>query len=210
MPGHIHEGDVYGHLEVISDTPVRAGKGRSPHYKYLCRCACGVEKLFNGYNLTSGRSKSCGCVRDAETSVRCSSHGMSSSPLYAVWTMMKQRCLNPSYRRYEDYGGRGITVCARWLRFENFFEDMGHPPFPGATIERVDNNGPYSPDNCRWATRVEQGRNKRNTRKFEFNGKEMTLKEWSAEVGIQKETLVSRIYLYGWSIEKALTTEVRA
>lgn len=128
----------------------------------------------------------------------------SSSPTYKSWHMMKQRCFNPNYNQYADYGGRGITVCDRWLAFENFLADMGVRP-DGLTLDREDNNGNYEPDNCRWATRKEQQSNNRNVHWIELNGERKTLSQWAESLGIKPHTLSNR-FKSGWPEERALTT----
>ena len=127
---------------------------------------------------------------------------------YTAWQQMIGRCYDPLNRKYKDYGGRGIKVCDRWICRRLFIEDMGDRP-EGKTLNRIDNDGPYSPDNCEWATYQEQAMNRRNNRKLSFNGETKCLSEWSRVVGIRRETLQKRL-LYGWTIEQALTTPVSA
>lgn len=122
---------------------------------------------------------------------------------------MRQRCNNPEVRAYPRYGGRGIAVCARWLSFANFLADMGPRPTPAHTVERIDNNGPYAPENCRWADRTEQANNTRKNRHLTLNGATRTLAEWSRATGIGTHTIGARIDRLGWSVEMALTTPTR-
>ena len=126
---------------------------------------------------------------------------------YAAWVNMRQRCTNQKYRDYRNYGLRGITYCREWERFENFYADMGEPAL-GMSLDRIDNNGDYSKENCRWATRTEQNLNKRNNVRYEFKGKSMTLPEWSRELGIKRLTLHQRLIRSNWSIERAFSTPV--
>lgn len=132
-----------------------------------------------------------------------------SRPLYHTWQQMKKRCSNPNVDGYENYGGRGITVCESWAAsFESFARDMGERP-EGMTLDRIDTDGPYSPENCRWATHTTQGRNRRNNRLLTMDGRTMSMIEWSEETGIPKRTLQSRLNIHGWSVRDALTTPVR-
>lgn len=125
--------------------------------------------------------------------------------MYRVWVSMKQRCHNPKSKAFGLYGARGIGVCDRWLHsFANFDRDMGPRP-PGLTVERIDNDGPYSPDNCRWATRAEQNRNRRGRLRFTFQGRTQILAEWAREFGISSGTLRHRLLTFHWPIERALT-----
>jgi hypothetical protein len=120
-------------------------------------------------------------------------HGMSASKEFGVWWAMRQRCENPRNKHFYNYGARGIIVCKRWMKFANFISDMGSRPFAGATIERKDNDGPYSPENCRWATRAEQQRNRRNNVKLTINGETAVLKDWAARHGISPVTVAARL-----------------
>ena len=123
---------------------------------------------------------------------------------YGIWCAMKTRCNNPNAINYENYGGRGISVCDSWKSFENFFQDMGEAP-DGMSIERNDTNGNYEPNNCRWATRKEQNNNKRNHNMIEYCGFNMNVMQWSKHTGIGESTIRRRIKL-GWTPEKILTT----
>lgn len=176
--------------------------------KWLCLCDCGGISRPTTGNLRGGNSRSCGCLHREQTSKVNRSHGMANSREHAIWVMMKQRCINPKDSTYSKYGGRGITVCERWLEsFENFFADMGPRP-EGCQIDRIDNDGPYCPENCQWADRKAQCRNRRNSRRITHNGKTATIAEWSEVTGIPYFTLIRRVKHYGWSPEKALTTPV--
>lgn len=124
-----------------------------------------------------------------------------------IWEMMRQRCLNPKYNQFHDYGGRGVTICKRWLKFENFLMDMGLRPI-GKTLERKNNNRGYSKANCIWATHTEQMRNRRNTRLLMHRGRTQSLPAWAEELGLNYQTLYVRIYQYGWPVQKALTTKL--
>lgn len=128
---------------------------------------------------------------------------------YSIWMNMRARCRNPKNNRYHLYGARGISVCQRWeVDFLNFLEDMGRRPSTDHSIDRIDNNGNYTPDNCRWATRSEQARNTRSSRFLEFKGRRLTLTEWAQEIGMDRRSLHLRLKS-GWSIERALTEPIR-
>lgn len=180
--------------------------------KWYCKCECGnITKVFSGI-LKNGTTNSCGCFMRERASEANIEHGHTvnkrRTPTHRTWTKMLERCQNPNSIRYYDYGGRGITVCDRWQKFENFLADMGERP-KGASIERVENDKGYYKGNCRWATRKEQCNNRRSNVFLTFNGKTQTIAQWSDETGIRQNTISVRINDYGWPIEKALSTPAR-
>lgn len=188
----------FGRLEVIDKLEI---KGLGTGWK--CRCDCGNETYANGTNLDKGNTRSCGCLA-LETRT---THGLTQSRVYVIWKGMHQRCGNPKAHAYLNYGGRGIRVCERWQIFENFLEDMGHPP-SRHSLERCDNNGHYELGNCRWATQVDQLNNRRNNHVLEAFGKKQTVTQWGQEYSIPVTTLKNRIYRAGMSVEAALGAEL--
>jgi hypothetical protein len=135
-------------------------------------------------------------------------HGMYGTPTYSVWRSMIKRCYQTNTISYASYGACGISVCERWRKFINFYIDMGPRP-GGHTLDRIENSGNYEPDNCRWATREQQSRNRRCARLLTFNGETLNLVEWATRRGIRKDTLQRRLDKYKWPIEKALITPVQ-
>jgi hypothetical protein len=168
---------------------------------WLCLCDCGKNHVVKNADLRN--TKSCGCLR-IDLGKSKQTHGMLRSPEYEAWHAMKQRCTNPKNKAYANYGGRGIEVCDRWMSFENFYADMGPRPL-GMSLDRIDNDGPYNPKNCRWATTVQQGNNRRSNKRFVVNGEELTLSELSIRYGISVQTLSWRMYKLGMSAVEAAT-----
>jgi hypothetical protein len=163
-------------------------------FRYLCLCDCGKEKLVRGDDLRRSRSKSCGCLQIEMVKKNKTTHGMSKTSEYRIWAAVMTRCYNKRSKSYNDYGGRGIQVCDRWLEsFENFLEDMGKRPSSKHSIERNDSNGNYEPSNCRWATQIEQANNKRTSLRININGEIMTAKEAAKLTGISYNTIQHRL-----------------
>ena len=174
-------------------------KSLKPKWEYLCDC--GNTGIANASDLRSGHHRSCGCLhRDCMTS-----HGLSRSPTYKIWTFMVQRCTNPRATGFCYYGGRGITVCARWQSFEAFVADMGEQPGPRWSIDRIDVNGNYEPSNCRWLTMQAQQLNRRNNRRVTLEGRTQTVKEWCDELGINEELFRGRLKI-GWTPDRIVST----
>lgn len=195
MRGIDLSGQRFSMLTVIS---------RLPKSKWLCICDCGKEARPKGYVLKAGRAKSCGCFRKiANVAVR-TTHGQSYTKLYRRWASMIRRCSDLNYDRY---GGRGISVCDEWRVFENFARDMGEPP-AGKTLDRIDNNGNYEPSNCRWATVVEQNRNRRSNNLVTHNGETKCVTEWAEKYGIRQTLLRDRL-LSGMRFEDAVSMPVK-
>ena len=140
--------------------------------------------------------------------VRPITHGMSRTPEYKAWFNMKDRCFNPNTKGYPNWGGRGITVCDRWLDFENFLADMGTKPSPKHSLDRIDNDGDYCPDNCRWSTKAEQENNKRTNRLITIDDVTLTIAQWEKKMGFSKNVIWERLKS-GWSEYKAVMTPVR-
>lgn len=209
-------GQVYGKYTVIREAARRKNsEGQYVIRAFLCVCECGVQKEVLLYSLRHHRSTSCGCDSRERAILARLTHGESkrteqkSSATYNTWSGMVNRCTNVRNKDYKRYGARGIRVCDRWRKFENFKADMGERPV-GTTIDRINNNGDYSPQNCRWATIKQQNRNTRVTRFLTYKGERRPLPEWAEIVGIKYVTLLGRLNVLHWSVEKALTTKVRA
>jgi hypothetical protein len=182
---------------------------------WACSCACGGYLEVPRYNLLSGATRSCGCLRResaaAKAQIRNLKHGHTSggrtTPTWISWKGMLARCKAKRGTAYEYYVLRGIKVCKRWRKFENFLADMGERP-PGKTLDRENNDGNYEPGNCRWATRVEQQSNRRGSRVLTLNGVTKTLSQWARELDAHPERIYSRLKK-GWSVELALTKPLR-
>ena len=161
---------------------------RNGNWYGLFQCACGQKHIARTMDVKVGRIKSCGC--GPKTNFR---HGMTNSPEYSVWTAMKKRCLNKNHPDYYRYGGRGIKICKDWiLSFEKFYADMGNRP-NGYTLDRIDNDKGYEPNNCRWATLEVQSNNKRNNKKFEIDGQSKTVDQWARQLGLNRDSIWNRI-----------------
>ncbi len=181
--------------------------------KWLCRCDCEIEKIIGGNDLRTGKSQSCGCLKKEKESLVHTKHGHSNknkrSLTYNTWTGMIQRCCDKNADNYNNYGGRGIKVCKRWLKFENFLTDMCNRPGKGYSIDRINNNKGYYKENCRWISRKENSRNSRKNKLFTYNGKTQCISAWAEEYHIGPKTLWYRLYGLNWPIEKALTFPLR-
>lgn len=176
---------------------------------WFCECECGVKNNIDTSSLISGNSRSCGCLRN-ELRLTKIKHGMADKvPEYNVWQAMRRRCNNPKDAYYADYGGRGIYVCQRWNDFSNFLADMGSRPSPKHQLDRFpDNDGPYSPENCRWATASENTSHTRRNLYFVIGGERRCLMEWVRYFDLDYRIVHARIRK-GFSIERAITQPVR-
>ena len=207
--GSLIIGRRYGRLIGLRESDPVIGKTKK-HRRFWFKCDCGTEKIINPYNVRTGVIVSCGCkLREsaAQSGRKSATHGESKTNEYRVYRAMLNRCYNPKVDRYPNYGGRGIFVCERWRGeggYQNYVDDMGRKPSPRHSIDRIDIDGPYSPENCKWATREEQANNKQNSSFVEFRGKRQTLAQWEAETGIRALNIHNRIKA-GWSTERALT-----
>lgn len=176
--------------------------------QWLCDCVCGKTGiLVYGYNLKNGNTNSCSCFKIERTREKNATHGMSRTKEYGMYCAMLSRCLSPSNQRYESYGERGITVCSQWMGergFVNFLRDMGKKPGSKYSLERKNNDGPYSPENCVWATQKEQCNNKRNNVVIDYEGQQVCLKQFCDQRGLPYARVNWRLK-QGWSLEKAIS-----
>ena len=195
-------GKVFGRLTVVAESNTWASGRRLVD----CQCSCGVTVARRRVCLVSGTTTSCGCYQKEQLAERNRTHGGTNTPEYKSWAGMLQRCNNPNHHAYANYGGRGIKV--DWGTFEQFLQDMGDKPSPKHSIDRVDVNGNYSKNNCRWATDIEQNNNRRSNRPLTLHGVTRTTAEWAIEVSVASTTIRKRLQ-YGWSVEAALTTPLR-
>lgn len=156
--------------------------------------------------MSSGASRSCGCLLRDWCSETKTTHGMGNSPEYRIWGLIKDRCLNSRGDAYRHYGGRGIGICERWRdSFEAFYADMGPRPSPKHEVDRIDNDGHYEPSNCRWALKIVQANNKRNNVRLELDGETLTLPEWARRMNVSQATIRKRL-LRGWDTRRAILT----
>lgn len=177
---------------------------RHGRISYACKCDCGHSKTVRGTHLTNGLIRSCGCLQSEASRERRLTHGKAETRAYSIWGGMKVRCYTETNHTFAQYGGRGIKVCDRWLsNFEAFLADMGEPPSRRHTLDRIDNDGDYEPDNCRWATKRQQANNRRSSRSITALGTTRTLAEWSRVTGVPHNTIWNRINV-GWPPDEAL------
>lgn len=189
-------GDRVGRLTILDFERRKNGRVYA-----LCLCDCGNRKWIRNYAL-GVYTNSCGCLQQEVRSEVHTKHGYKHRTEYNIWCGIKLRTLNPNNPAYKDYGGRGIKVCDRWKdSFENFLADMGERPTKEHSIDRIDNNGDYTPENCRWATRKEQGCNKRTNVLLAYNGEVHPISEWARLLGVTYATIYKR-YWRGKSIEE--------
>ena len=180
-------------------------KGRA---RWLCKCDCGNETIVRGSNLKNGAVKSCGCLRKT-ASERNRTHGDSRTKLYNHWVSMIYRCYNPKNQAYKWYGARGIKVCDEWKDYLKFKEwVLSTRPDESYTVERIDVNGDYCPENCKWIPMGEQANNRTTNLIYEYNGKKQNLAQWCMELGLDYKLVHNRLFKSKWSFEKAISTPV--
>ena len=202
--GLLQVGDKYGRLIIIKEIE------RDKHNKRCvqCLCDCGNKIEIEFQSLRSGNTTSCGCYWSEVVRKVNITHGMTYAPLYNTWRGMKERCFNHKASNYSNYGGRGISICDVWISFEAFSKwALANGYRDNLTIERKDNDGDYEPDNCRWATRLEQNNNRRTNHMVTYQGKTKSIAEWSRITGINYNTLRDRIK-QNWPIKQAIFTPV--
>lgn len=197
---HIAPGTVFGRW-----TTVGPHQSSAQGTRWECRCVCGTQRFVEGQTLRKGFSTSCGCVPHAPRLTHGQARRNSRSPLYTTWRSMIQRCSDESNPLY---GGRGISVCDRWMSFEAFARDVGPRPI-GCSLDRINSNGNYEPSNCRWATANEQGRNTSKNLMVDFRGARMALAAAAEMAGLPYGCVQQRIQKLGWTHERALTAPPR-
>ena len=200
-------GERFGRLTVVS----RSDRMTKDHQvQWNCVCDCGTPAIVRGSNLRNGSATSCGCYRYSQLKKSHTTHNKSKTKLMRSWYAMRQRCLDPNSSHYKDYGGRGIKICEEWNDSVSFIEWAQASGYKdGLTLDRIDVNGNYSPQNCRWATSSEQANNTRRSIIITYNGKTQSLKLWCDELGLNYGTISSRINQSHWDPIKALTTPLQ-
>lgn len=185
-------GQRFGRLTVIS----RGDNTKNGGATWVCTCDCGKqkEKSVPTHDLICGKVRSCGCLFFVSNKGRRKTHGKTNTRLHRIWISMRQRCNDPHHKAYRHYGGKGVTVCNEWNDFQSFYNwAMENEYRDNLTIDRIDSNGNYCPENCRWATMKEQQNNRSNNIRFSIGGQEKTISEWSAVSGISRATLEWRV-----------------
>lgn len=189
-------GHQYGRVTVVKLAPYTKA------VTWECLCSCGKTAYIQANNLRSGHTRSCGCYQEETKGQHSKTHGATYTPAYYVHSTMMARCYRGTHDKYAYYGGRGITVCERWHSFQNFLADMGQPE--GRQIDRIDNNKGYSPENCRWVSRKENMRNKRNNNKVFYDGREIVIPELAEITGLPAQALYRRIRRWGMTVDEAI------
>ncbi len=207
-------GCSFGELTVLKRLDTKLDKGGRRRTMWLCRCSCGNETAVSADALKSGNQVSCGCYRKKHASEMFMKHGMADTRLYYVWSGIKSRCYNSNVYEYRFYGARGISMCEKWCNnFEAFYDwaiSNGYDnsaPRGTYTIDRIDTDGDYSPENCRLITQKQQMNNTRTNHILEYNGNFHTIAEWSRITGISQFKIRNRVSRLGWTVERALTTK---
>ncbi len=197
-------GKRFGKLVVLEKHGSQVAKCGSSNAIWKCRCDCGNITFAMSSNLKKGHTQSCGCWK-SESQI---THGMTGTRIYRIWNDMRTRCYQKSHRSYDDYGGRGITVCEEWKNSSDSFIEWAFSSGyqENLTLDRIDTNGNYEPSNCRWVTRKEQCNNTRRNVFLEYKGKRKTVSQWAEELGIKDGTIRGRLNR-GWSVERALETK---
>lgn len=193
-------GKTFGRIMVVQDV------GRSPRkdVMWLCKCKCGNETRLPTRKLLSNETVSCGCFRNDLVKMRQTTHNHSRTPTYTSWNSMINRCTNRKHTSYKNYGARGIQVCDRWLgSFDNFLSDMGERP-KGKSLDRIDVNKGYEPNNCKWSTRKEQQRNMRNNIMLEHKGEIKSLPEWCEILNLDYNKARNKFRYKDYTIEELL------
>ena len=199
--------EKYGRLTVVKRVDDYVSPSGGKHHAYLCKCDCGNEVVILKDHLISGRQKSCGCLRH-ENGRR--THGEIDTRLYEIWGNMLNRCSNPNNPAWKNYGGRGIQVCEEWKKYESFRDwSLSNGYSDELTIDRINNNYNYCPDNCRWTDVITQANNTRRNHNVEYNGETHTISEWARIKNIPYKTLHRRIVSLKWNISDALNTSVK-
>jgi len=192
-------GKRFGKLVILKEVE-KTYCGKIPARNILCKCDCGNETTTSFTSVRNGASKSCGCSMAEFVSKSKIKHGLclnkngNKTSIYTTWLKMKHRCLNSNNKDFQHYGGRGITVCERWLTsVENFYKDMGDKPDKNYSIERIDVNENYCPENCKWILKKLQNRNQRTSKYIEYNNKQLLLSEWCKELNLNYSMLRHRV-----------------
>lgn len=200
-------GERFGRLTVIRRGENYVSPKGYVGVNWICECDCGRTTLVRGCNLKSGASISCGCERVIHPNRK--THGLSHTRLHSIWSDIKTRCFDPNDSNYSNYGGRGITMCDEWrsdfLSFYRWANANGYSD--DLSIDRIDNNLGYCPDNCRWADSVVQQNNKRNNHLITYHGETLTMSQWARKTGIGFHKLKDRINKLHWDVDRALTQE---
>lgn len=214
------KGERYGRITVIERADDRIQQSGKRVYMWRCVCDCGKEKIIAGASLRHGNTKSCGCLQRDVVINMSTKHGFAHSGeierLYRIWLAMKERCYNENNKGYKNYGGRGISVCEEWRNsyasFKKWAIESGYDEnakYGDCTIERIDVNGDYCPENCTWVSKKKQANNTRRNHFLTYNGETHTIAEWAEITGIGYNAIRQRINNLGWPIERALTEPMR-